>query len=335
MNTKTSIIENILLNEIITGQIPPGSKIQSRNQLCKRFHCSRTIIEKVILSLTRSGYLSGIQGSGTYVLSSTAGKQKIRNLKIITDFTISSSTPLLPSLNLDNLNISVEWISYNQIIQEFNSFNLADTAVIFMRPAISAIPLLEKMKKHNIPVLLLNRDYDGFDNIITDPASSIREGLSWLLIESGRDIAFVSRRPSISRPYIAERILAFYETAIELGAHLTPEWCISKNFNNFTEEIAETGLHLFGNKKRPQGIFILSIDLVLPLIAYGKSCGYSPGTDYKLLTFDYLNELSHIKNIAMMKQPDLLYEQEIVRWLQSVHSNTPFHSSLKTDLQIF
>ena len=103
----------------------------------------------------------------------------------------------------------------------------------------------------------------------------------------------------------------------------------------YTEEIAETGLHLFGNKKRPQGIFILNIDLVLPLIAYGKSCGYSPGTDYKLLTFDYLNELSHIKNIAMMKQPDLLYEQEIVRWLQSVHSNTPFHSSLKTDLQIF
>lgn len=336
MLTKTSLIEQYLQDEINNGNLPPESKIPSRSQICKKFNCSRTIVERAITVLTQKGYLAGKQGSGTYVKSQTPARQKITNLKILSDFDIDYiSKKIIPSLNFEDMNISVKFLPMNKIQTDFENISTLGNAVVCLRPTINQIPYLEKLQKRNIPVLLLNRDYEGFDYIITDPHNSIREGVSWLMIESGREIGFVSRRPTTARPYLAERILSFYESAIEFGAHLTQEWCISKNFRNYTEDIAEVGQKLFGSQKHPSGLFILDVDLVLPLVTYGQSYGLTPGKDYKLLTFDKVRELEGRSNIAMMKQPELLYEKEIRRWLNSLHTNTPFKSALKTELQVF
>ena len=336
MLTKTSVIEQYLQDEIRKGNLMLNSRIPSRSQLCKKFNCSRTIVECAVRQLTLNGYLSGRQGSGTYVINRSPAGQKINYLAILCDFDVDHNSEIaMPSLNFEDMNISVKFLSINKIQTDFEKISIPGTAVICLRPDIGKIPFLEKLQKRNIPVLLLNRDYEGFDYIITDPHSSIREGVSWLLIESGRDIGFISRRPSLKRPYQAERILSFYEAAIEFGAHLNPEWCISKNFRNYTEDIAEVGQKLFGSQKHPSGLFVLDMDLVLPLVAYGQSYGLVPGKDYRLLTFDRIRELEHVRNIAMMKQPELFYEKEIRRWLNSLHTNIPFKSALKTELQVF
>ena len=336
MPTKTSMIENFLLQEIQNGNLPLQSKIPSRSQLCKKFNCSRTVAERAINLLTAKGYLSGLQGSGTYVLNNIPLREKVTNLKILCDFKLmSNSQRILPTLNFEDMNISVKFLHLSSLLHEFESLSEPGTAVICLRPKVNQIYLLEKLQKRNIPVLLLNRDYEGFDCIITDPRASIKEGISWLLIESGREIGFVSRRPGIIRPYLAERVLSFYEAATELGAHLNPEWCISRNFYDFTAETAEVGRKLFGLPKHPAGIFILDIDLVLPIVSCGQSYGLTPGKDYKLLTFDNVKELEGRSNIAMMKQPELLYAKEIRRWLNSLHTNQPFRAALKTELQIF
>ena len=336
MLTKTLLVEQYLKNEISSGNISPDSKIPSRSQLCKRFNCSRTIVERAIAILTQEGYLSGKQGSGTYVINKIPELPEITNIKILCDFDVEQTSPLvLPPLNFEDLNITVDFLSLNNIQLDFEKICTPGSAVVSLRPRVEHLPYLERLKKRNIPVLLLNRDYEGFDYILTDPRSSIREGISWLLIESGRDIGFVSRRPSLKRPYLAERILAFYESAVELGAHLNSDWCISKNFRNYTNDIAEVGQKLFGSQKHPCGLFVLDMDLVLPLIAYGQSYGLVPGKDYKLLTFDKIRELEKLKNIAMMKQPELLYEKEIRHWLNSLHKNIPFKSALKTELLVY
>lgn len=336
MLTKTSLIEQYLQDEIGKGNLALNSKIPSRSQLCKKFNCSRTIVERAILLLIRKGYISGRQGSGTYVINKNPERQKITTLNILCEFEVDRhSVSVMPSLNFEDMNISVNFFSVRKFQANFEKLCTPGTAVIYLRPGIEQIPFLEKLRIRNIPVLLLNRDYEGFDCIITDPHSSIREGVSWLLIESGRDIGFISRRPSLKRPYQAERILAFYEAAIEFGAHLNSEWCISKKFRNYTEDIAEVGQKLFGSEKHPSGLFVLDIDLVLPLVTYGQSYGLSPGKDYKLLTFDRVSELEQRGNIAMLKQPELLYEKEIRHWLNSLHTGVPFKSALKTELQVF
>ncbi|MBR1966699.1 MAG: GntR family transcriptional regulator [Lentisphaeria bacterium] len=335
MITKTSVVERFIVNEIENGNFSVGSKIPSRSALGKRFRCSRTVVEKAMDNLKKSGYVAGSKGSGTYVIADHIQSGKIKHLKILSDFNITAENiSCLPDFNFDDLNIAVEWIPLERAAVNFEKLCEIGTAVIAMRPGISQIFMLERLRKRNIPVLLLNRDYDGFDYIMTDPHASIREGVSWLLIEGGRDIAFVSHRPTVKRPYIAERILSFYESAIELGAHLNSEWCISKNIDSFTEDIADIGRRLFGAPRHPGGIFILDIDLVLPVVNCGQGYGFTPGRDYKLLTFDNIPELEKRPGIAMMKQPDLLYEREIRRWLNSVYNNRPFKSSLKTELNV-
>lgn len=334
--TKTSIIENFIVQEIKSGNISVGNKIPSRSALAKRFKCSRTVVEHAVDILKNAGYLSGERGSGTYVINTHAQSEKIRHLKIIADFNFSSlNNSLLPIFDFSDLNITVEWIPENRAAAELDNLCRPGNAVIALRPKIELIVLLEKLKKRNIPVLLLNRDYEGFDYIITDPRTSIREGLSWLLIEAGREIAFVSHRPLVSRPYIAERILSFYESALELGAKLNPAWCISRKMDNFTEDVSEIGRQLFGSPNMPKGIFILDVDLVLPIVNYGQGYGLIPGKDYKLLTFDIAPWIKKDKGIAMMAQPDLLYEKEIRHWFDSLQTHTPFKVALKTELKIW
>lgn len=335
MLSKTSQVEEYLRNEIIQGKLPVGKKIPSRSQLCRRFQCSRTIVERAVDLLIRDGLLIGRKGSGTYVRNERPTGDRIRSLKILSDFWgTPKDNPDLPSLNLDDLQISVEWIPAERGVMEMDSLCMPGTAVIAARPRIFQLPLLEKLQKRNIPVLLLNRDYDGFDYILTDPKSSIREGISWLLIEAGRDIAFVSCRPTVTRPYVAERILSFYESAIEFGAHLRSDWCLSKTFEDFTGDVAEIGRTLFGSPQIPKGIFILNQEIALPVVNCGQGYGLTPGKDYKLLLFDYAQELAGYPGIAMMKQPELLYEKEIRRWLKSVDEKIPFKSALKTELRI-
>ena len=335
MLSKTLQVEGYLREGILHGTFPLGKKIPSRSQLCRRFNCSRTVIERAVDILIRDGLLAGQKGSGTYVRNARQTDGQIRKLKLIPYFRSQPDQfSDLSSLNFDDLQISVEWIPARRSQMELESLCLPGTAVITDRPQIFQLPLLEKLRQRNIPVLLLNRDYDGFDHIITDPRSSIREGISWLLIEAGRDIAFVSRRPTVSRPYIAERVLSFYESAIELGARLRSDWCLSKKFEEFTGDVAEIGRSLFGSPQIPKGIFILNQEIVLPVVNCGQGYGLTPGKDYKLLTFDYIPALAGYSGIAMMKQPELLYEKEIRRWLKNVNEKRAFQSALKTDLKI-
>ena len=336
MLTKTSQIEAYLIREILNGKFREGEKLPSRNQLCRRFHCSRSIVEHAVERLRCNGYAAARQGSGTFVSNQYLSRKTIRSLKIIADYpVVTDHPPLLAAPDLEDLNISVEWIPIEKAVSELANLYGSENAVITIRPPVQQIPLLESLKRRNVPVLLLNRDYEGFDHIITDPRSSIREGISWLLIEAGREIAFVARRPTVSYPYLAERILSFYESAIEFGAKLPPEWSLCKRFTSFTEDIAEIGHALFGSPKRPKGIFILCSDLVLPVVTCGQGYGVFPGKDYKLLTFDTVPLLTKQSGIAMMEQPDLLFEQEIRRWLQSVKNDQPFRSALKTNLNIY
>lgn len=335
MLSKTLIVEDFLRTEITRGKLPVGKKIPSRSQLCRRFNCSRTTVERAIAILVRDGLLSGMKGSGTYVQNDHLTRGEIRKLKLIPYLGNNpDNISDLSALNLDNLQISVEWIPAKHGMENLELLCQSGTAVIADRPKVFQLPLLEKLRKHDIPVLLLNRDYDGFDHIITDPRSSIREGISWLLIEAGRDIAFVSRRPTVSRPYIAERLLSFYESAIEFGARLRSDWCLSKKFDDFTGDVAEIGRNLFGSPQIPKGIFILNQEIALPVVNCGQGYGLTPGKDYKLLTFDYIPKLAGYPGIAMMQQPELLYEKEIRRWLKNVNEKREFHSALKTELKI-
>jgi GntR family transcriptional regulator len=60
---------NILTHHISNGDYHPGSRLPSESKLCKRYRVSPMTVRRSIKTLIDLGYVSTIQGSGTYVKS--------------------------------------------------------------------------------------------------------------------------------------------------------------------------------------------------------------------------------------------------------------------------
>ena len=67
METKYQNLINYIQEQISDGQLGPGEKVPSENQLSERFHISRQTVRKAIGTLEEDGLVQRIRGSGTYV----------------------------------------------------------------------------------------------------------------------------------------------------------------------------------------------------------------------------------------------------------------------------
>lgn len=67
VKAKYEIIEDYLKNKIKAGELVPGDKIESADELGKRFSVSYLTVNKALMNLTQEGYLERIQGSGSFV----------------------------------------------------------------------------------------------------------------------------------------------------------------------------------------------------------------------------------------------------------------------------
>ncbi|CAN7534488.1 FadR/GntR family transcriptional regulator [Rhizobium sp. LjRoot98] len=71
-----------VLQDILKGTFPPGSKLPSESDLCDRFGVSRPVIRDALARLRLDGLVEARRGSGTYVLSTPS-----RNLPDLADLT--------------------------------------------------------------------------------------------------------------------------------------------------------------------------------------------------------------------------------------------------------
>ena len=335
MLSKTARLQEYVVQEITSGHLPPGHLIMSRHQLAQKFQCSRTVVERAIGALVKAGYLTSRQGSGTYVAEAEP-QRKLRLLRLVSNRYAASVDQFSPLLSPgDEADLPIVLYSKERAQMMPEALASPDGAVIWDAPAPGFLSILEHLKRLGVPQLLLNRSYTGFDSVCTDVKASIREGLAWLLIEAGRDIAFVSYQPSSLRPYLADRIIAFFAAAIELGAHISPDHCILETRGDHLRQIADIALRLFGNAdKCPRGLFVMDCDLVLPLVVAAQSYGLQAGRDFKLLTFDEIPALKGYRGIGMMRQRFTLFGKEIHRWITQVAGaeKKTFEALIKTEL---
>ncbi|MBQ9788776.1 MAG: GntR family transcriptional regulator [Lentisphaeria bacterium] len=338
MWNKTKELENFLINEFLSGKYTPNTKIPSRNQLATRHNCSRTVVERAIKSLTQQGYIKSTKGSGTVFVTAQPDVNEIKEIRTISPYDIRSHefSPSYLFLGEDLYQQPLLWFQPQFINRDIDRLIEPNGAIVWVMPSYEHIYYLNYLKSHNVPLLLINRNYEGFDYIRTDPYSSIHEGLSWLMIEGGRDIAFVSREATSSKPYLHDRIIAFYQSCTDLGANLQSKWNFVRPFKDIPDEIAEIGRKLFGGHKKAKAIFVLEVDLVLPLITCAKNYNLQAGKDFKILTFDFIQSLAKYPGVGMMQQPYDLYKSEIKNYIEHCNAKktTPFKISLKTNLII-
>lgn len=334
MEEKWSQLENQLLREIAQGRYRAGEKLPSRNRLAARFGCSRATVEHAIASLTRAGYLTARRGSGTTVLTPKPDRKLkrvwlIASGNVLEDWRCSSGM----MFSAESFGCPVGTIEFERLTEKWEALSAPGSAAIWFMPGPERLERLETLRRRGIPQLLINRSYRDFDCVATEPESSLREGLAWLLIEAGRELALISGRPSVDFPYIAERQLAFFRLAAELGAKLRPEWIHAVAAGDPLGELGAIASGVFGSTHRPRGICLLDQTLAIPLAVAARSYGLELGRDWFLLTFDQVPELGSSHGTGMLSQQYPVFLREAVRWVRSAAgTGAPFRVFIKTEL---
>ncbi len=61
-------LSQLLRQQILSGELPPGIKILGENQLCQKYQLSRGTVRKALSTLINEGLIQAKQGYGTYVV---------------------------------------------------------------------------------------------------------------------------------------------------------------------------------------------------------------------------------------------------------------------------
>ncbi len=338
MLTKSSLIADFILGEILSGRFRPGDRLPSRNQLTRQFHCSRNSVERAMASLAASGNITSVQGGGTFV-AAPAPEEGIRELRIISHWSPylrrEDAPMLIPSGEFADL--SVRWIRPNCAGENLEQLSCPGGAVIWVMPSLESIMMMRHLQARGIPQLLINREFEGFDCITTDPYASIREGLEWLTGSGAGPVAFIGTRPDEERPFQSGRIIAFFEAAVSLGAVLAPEGVHLLEPGRTSEELAAAAEALWGGRKTPPpGLFVLDQEIAAEVCRLAEGFGRRPGRDFPMLVFDAPEKLRQRPGIALMRQAYGLFGEEFARWLRrgGTVRGRPFRRKLKTDLLV-
>lgn len=332
MFSKVDFLKERLLTDIKSGNLMVGGAIPSRNRLKSKYDLSLTTINRAIKELTDAGYLCARKGSRTYVATDSPVNTPKR-LFAISGFNDNNLDPIKDLLFSGSSSLPFIALREEDAAGKMDQICQPGSAVIWICPNLDAMYMMDYLQKAGVPQILINRQYKDYDYVTTGTKESIREGLSWLLIEAGREIAFVSCQTSVEKPYLSERIIAFYESCFELGANLNSDRIFSRSFEDITGDISEIGKDLFLSEKRPRGIFVMQANLVLPLIAYARFHNLLPGRDFKLLTFDYIPELQGVEGVGMLRQQIKLFYREVNEWLEGAFvATSPFRKSIKAEL---
>lgn len=80
MKPKFLELSDRIIEKIREGELLPGDKVPSENELIKKFKISNTTARKVLLDIESRGWVRRIKGKGTFVLNRTQEHKLLRTL---------------------------------------------------------------------------------------------------------------------------------------------------------------------------------------------------------------------------------------------------------------
>lgn len=80
MKAKFLELSDHIIEQIRSGELLPGDKIPSENELIKKYRISNTTARKVLLETESKGWVRRIKGKGTFVLNRNEEHQLLRTL---------------------------------------------------------------------------------------------------------------------------------------------------------------------------------------------------------------------------------------------------------------
>ena len=84
--TKYYVLMEELKQSILSGEIKPGEKLPSENELSARYQISRHTVRKALSILINEGYIEAEHGRGTFCSQRMGHMKNSRNIAVVTTY---------------------------------------------------------------------------------------------------------------------------------------------------------------------------------------------------------------------------------------------------------
>ena len=202
---KSERLSDILRQQILNGQIAPGNKLMSENELCAYYGMSRQVVRQAISILRKERLVESLQGSGTYVTNSLCNENTSYGVSVILpyddDYIFGSFINGIHGTLSKNGYIVEMYISHNNQYEEeaaIASILNNPPAGIIIDPAKSICPrlhsdLYQKIYEKRIPCVSLNCKTPGFDFpvVAMNDVTAARIATKYLIARGHTKIGFL------------------------------------------------------------------------------------------------------------------------------------------------
>ncbi len=220
-------LEEALLNDILKGVFPSGSKLPTENELSKMYHVSRVTVRKALQLLEDKSYIDRKVGKGTYVAEKKLQRSFTGNVRSFTimceDMGMKASAEM----------ICQKLLSPDKKQQELMKL-LQDQQILY----------IERIRYADTQPVMIERDYftDEFDFLLSEDLESqslyevIRRKKNLVFTHADRTIDIVfsnaseSRLLGVKQGYPLLRICS--TTQDDSGSYITlsEQFCIGDKF---------------------------------------------------------------------------------------------------------
>lgn len=296
--TKYQSLINYIEEQIATGQLCPGDKLPSENELSEQFGISRQTVRKAIGVLEENGMVRRVKGSGTYLSYDRRENLEQRNsIAVVTTYVESYIFPKtiqgIEKVLFDS-GYSVQISFTNNTLEREKSIledllSRDDVAGVIVEGTKSGlpnpnIPLYRQLIAKKVPVLFINTYYPELDvpHVSLNDVAAAEKAVQYLIDRGHRDIGAILK---LDDGQGRQRYLGYLSAMYAAGLSVTDSrmvwidtdeskqlaYCMEKILNRveactallcYNDQIAFQLIRILSQKgiRVPEDVSIISID---------------------------------------------------------------------------
>ena len=287
-----------LKEKILSGQIQPGEKLPSENQLTKEYDLSRHTVRKAIGLLEQEGYVEACHGKGTFCSEKMRHMKKSKNIAVVTTYISDYIFPRLIQ-GIDNV-LSEE--GYSIILKNTGNSRQKEARCLeellqkdidglIIEPSKSQLScrhpgLYENLEKYQIPYIFIQGIYNEMKekpHILMDDVKGGYLVTNYLTELGHRRIMGFFKADDIQG---MNRHKGYVKALQEAGISNDPDLVVWFHTEDRRSKPSMTIRELVGTGSIPDGIVCYNDQIAVQVIETLEACGLHVPEDVSVTGYD-------------------------------------------------
>ncbi len=297
-------VQDDILRRIVSGELNPGDKLPSENDLSSEYQVSRMTLRKALAILCSEGYIYQVRGLGTFVTSpddkttkilrerSQYNRKKTKGIGMLISCVTGSLYPPI----IRGVEDILYKHGYHLVLGNYDAVPAKEQKYMetFVRNGFSGLliaasynshlnPYYVTLKNRHIPFVLIDTDVKGLDaDLVTADSRKGSRAVTKLLISSGcRRIAIVCG--SLESFTSKERLAGYREALEEAGIPVREELIYT---GEFKEEFGYQATCSLLASHKPDGILSANEPITPGVLNAIHEKGLAIPDDIRIVSFD-------------------------------------------------